>query len=87
VLLSLEAAIAAVVGFVILGEELEFRAITAVLLVTVVTVGALTIELMKVKMKPVWNSLLALNLVIVSRGRQSFWQNPQHLFSSKPQRY
>jgi len=39
VLLSLEAAIAAVVGF-ILGEELEFRAITAVLLVTVVTVGA-----------------------------------------------
>jgi len=28
--------IAAVVGFVILGEELEFRAITAVLLVTVV---------------------------------------------------
>jgi len=41
VLLSLEAAIAAVVGFVILGEELEFRAITAVLLVTVVV--ALTV--------------------------------------------
>jgi len=41
VLLSL-AAIAA--GFVILGEELEFRAITAVLLVTVVTVGASRFE-------------------------------------------
>jgi len=53
----------AVVGFVILGEELEFRAITAVLLVTVVTVGAsrfgawLQLELMKVKMKPVWSLL------------------------------
>jgi inner membrane transporter RhtA len=40
VLLSLEPAIAAIIGFVILGEELEFRAITAVLLVTVATVGA-----------------------------------------------
>lgn len=40
VLLSLEPAIAAVVGFVILGEELGFRAITAVSLVTVATIGA-----------------------------------------------
>lgn len=40
VLLSLEPAIAAIVGFVILGEKLELRAITAVLLVTLATVGA-----------------------------------------------
>lgn len=40
VLLSLEPAIAAVVGFVILGEELSPRAIIAVSLVTVATVGA-----------------------------------------------
>lgn len=39
-LMSLEPAIAALVGFLILGEELGFRAITAVLLVTVATVGA-----------------------------------------------
>ena len=39
-LLSLEPAIAAVVGFVILGEELGCSAITAVLLVTVAAVGA-----------------------------------------------
>lgn len=40
VLMSLEPAIAALVGFVILGEELGFRAITAVSLVTVAAVGA-----------------------------------------------
>ena len=40
VLLSLEPAIAAVVGFVILGEELSPRSIIAVSLVTVATVGA-----------------------------------------------
>lgn len=40
VLLSLEPAIAAVVGLIILGEKLELRAIVAVLLVTLATVGA-----------------------------------------------
>jgi len=40
VLLSLEPAIAAVVGFIILGEKLELPAITAILLVTLATVGA-----------------------------------------------
>lgn len=40
VLMSLEPAIAALVGFVILGEDLGLRAITAVLLVTVATFGA-----------------------------------------------
>lgn len=40
VLLSLEPAIAALAGFIILGEKLELRAITAILLVTLATVGA-----------------------------------------------
>lgn len=40
VLMSLEPAIAAIVGFVILGEKLELRAIIAILLVTLATVGA-----------------------------------------------
>ena len=40
VLMSMEPAIAAVVGFVILGEKLGVRAITAVLLVTMATLGA-----------------------------------------------
>lgn len=40
VMLSLEPAIATLVGFIILGEKLELRAITAVLLVTLATVGA-----------------------------------------------
>ena len=40
VLLGLEPAIAALVGFVILGEKLELRAIIAILLVTLATVGA-----------------------------------------------
>lgn len=40
VLMSLEPAIAAAVGFVILGEKLEFRAITAISLVTVAAAGA-----------------------------------------------
>lgn len=39
VLMSMEPAIAAVVGFVILGEKLGIRAVTAVLLVTVATFG------------------------------------------------
>jgi len=69
VLLSLEAAIAAVVGFVILGEELgrHYRCLASnrgngwCLTVW----SAWLAELMKVKMKPVWNSLLlALNLVM-----------------------
>ena len=40
ILMSLEPAIAAVVGFIVLGEKLGLQAITAVLLVTVATVGA-----------------------------------------------
>ncbi len=40
VLMSMEPAIAAVVGFVILGEKLGIRAVTAILLVTVATFGA-----------------------------------------------
>ena len=40
ILMSLEPAIAAVVGFIVLGEKLGLRAIIAVLLVTVATVGA-----------------------------------------------
>ncbi len=40
VLMSLEPAVAALVGFVVLGERLGPRAITAVLLVTVAAVGA-----------------------------------------------
>jgi inner membrane transporter RhtA len=40
VLMSLEPAVAALVGFVVLGELLEPRAILAVLLVTVAAVGA-----------------------------------------------
>jgi inner membrane transporter RhtA len=40
VLMSLEPAVAALVGFVILGERLGLRALAAVLLVTVATVGA-----------------------------------------------
>ena len=40
VLMSLEPAIAAAVGFVILGEKLGFRAITAISLVTVAAAGA-----------------------------------------------
>jgi inner membrane transporter RhtA len=40
VLMSLEPAIAALVGFVFLGEELGLRAITAISLVTLATVGA-----------------------------------------------
>jgi inner membrane transporter RhtA len=40
VLMSLEPAVAALVGFVVLGETLGLRAITAVLLVTVAAIGA-----------------------------------------------
>jgi inner membrane transporter RhtA len=40
VLMSLEPAVAAMIGFVILGERLGFRALAAVLLVTVAAVGA-----------------------------------------------
>jgi inner membrane transporter RhtA len=40
VLMSLEPAVAALVGFVILGERLGLRAVAAVLLVTVAAVGA-----------------------------------------------
>ena len=40
VLMSLEPAVAAVVGFIILGERLEMRALAAVLLVTVAAIGA-----------------------------------------------
>jgi inner membrane transporter RhtA len=40
VLMSLEPAVAALVGFVILGERLGLRALAAVLLVTVAAVGA-----------------------------------------------
>ncbi len=39
VLLSLESTVAALVGFLILGEKLELRAIIAILLITVATVG------------------------------------------------
>ena len=40
VLMSLEPAVAALVGFIVLGERLEMRALAAVLLVTVAAVGA-----------------------------------------------
>ncbi len=38
--MSLEPAVAAMIGFVILGERLGFRALAAVLLVTVAAAGA-----------------------------------------------
>ncbi len=38
--MSLEPAVAALVGFIVLGERLEMRALAAVLLVTVAVVGA-----------------------------------------------
>jgi inner membrane transporter RhtA len=40
VLMSLEPAVAAIVGLIVLGERLEMRAVVAVLLVTIAAAGA-----------------------------------------------